>query len=295
MQEHVDVEPRRIAELEVPARELGDQSTGVWLEYADVSLTVGVAPTSASPLVCATAAFFDECVTDSVDGHEVTIAWQQLEPEEDPGVVYVIDRRQEEDVLVKLSGASVTDDPRNLDLGVPLADLAALVADPRLSLTTTPPVVELGAKRSTLNRALWAVMNERFTDAAADDLWSRPDDGLETLRGAGPRSWASSATCRGSTSSSWCAARLLLGLARSRRGRDGRCRSLRRAAGTARRLQVQLGPRFPLVQGDAERVPLASGHFDLVVSEHGAAAWCDPEPGCPKRPGSCDLGGAWCS
>ena len=145
VQEHVHGEPRRIAESEVLARELGDQSTGVWLEYADVSLTVGVAPTSTSPLVCATAAFFDECVTDSVDGHEVTIAWQELEPEEDPGVVFVIDRRQEEDVLVKVSGASVTDDPRDLDLGVPLADLAALVADPRLSLTTTRSVVELGA------------------------------------------------------------------------------------------------------------------------------------------------------
>ena len=46
---------------------------------------------------------------------------------------------------MKVSGASVIDDPRDLDLGVPLADLAALVADPRLSLTTTRSVVELGA------------------------------------------------------------------------------------------------------------------------------------------------------
>ncbi|NUS51980.1 MAG: class I SAM-dependent methyltransferase, partial [Nocardioidaceae bacterium] len=59
---------------------------------------------------------------------------------------------------------------------------------------------------------------------------------------------------------------------------------------TARRLQARLGPRFPLVQGDAERVPLADGQFDLVVSEHGAAAWCDPERWLPEaarllRPG----------
>ena len=144
VQEHVDLEPRRIAESEALAPELGDQSTAAWLEYADVSLTVVVAPTSGSPLVCADATFFDECVADSVDGHEVTIAWQQLEPEEDPGVVYVIDRRKEEDVFVKVSGPSVTTDPRDLDLGVPLADLAALVADPRLSLATSRPV-ELGA------------------------------------------------------------------------------------------------------------------------------------------------------
>jgi SAM-dependent methyltransferase len=59
---------------------------------------------------------------------------------------------------------------------------------------------------------------------------------------------------------------------------------------TARRLQARSGPVFSLVQGDAERVPLASGRFDLVVSEHGAAAWCDPERWLPEaarllRPG----------
>lgn len=143
--EHVDLEPERIAESSVFAPELGDRSTAAWLEYGDVSLTVVVAPSSRSPLVCAEPTFFDECVADSVDGHDVTIAWQRLEPEEDPGVVYVIDRREEEDTLVKVSGTSVTDDPRDLDLGVPLADLAALVSDPRLSLTTSPRVVDLGA------------------------------------------------------------------------------------------------------------------------------------------------------
>ncbi|MFC7726519.1 hypothetical protein ACFQW6_15525 [Nocardioides sp. GCM10028917] len=146
VQEHVDLEPRRIAESMVLAPELGERSTAAWLEYGDdVSLTVVVAPTSNGPLVCAEPSFFDECVDDSIDGHEVTIAWQQLEPEEDPGVVYVIDRREGEDALVKVSGASITDDPRDLDLGVPLADLAALVVDPRLSLTTSQTVVEQGA------------------------------------------------------------------------------------------------------------------------------------------------------
>ncbi len=144
-QEHVDLEPSRIAESDVFAPELGDQSTAAWLQYADVSLTVVVAPSSNSPLVCAEPTFFDECVADSVEGHDVTIAWQELEPEEDPGVVYLIDRRAREDVAVRVTGASITDDPRDLDLGVPLANLAALVADPRLSLTTSQPVIELGA------------------------------------------------------------------------------------------------------------------------------------------------------
>ena len=59
---------------------------------------------------------------------------------------------------------------------------------------------------------------------------------------------------------------------------------------TALRLQRQHGPVFPLVQGDAEHVPLADGCADLVVSEHGAAAWCDPARWLPEaarllRPG----------
>src|SRR3954465_4157085 len=59
---------------------------------------------------------------------------------------------------------------------------------------------------------------------------------------------------------------------------------------TARRMQAQVGPVFPLVQADGERVPLASGRYDLVVSEHGAGGWCDPEQWLPEaarllRPG----------
>ena len=42
-------------------------------------------------------------------------------------------------------GTTIVDDPRDLDLGVPLADLAGLVTDRRLSLTTSQEVVDLGA------------------------------------------------------------------------------------------------------------------------------------------------------
>ena len=143
-QEHVDLTPVDIARWDVFTRELDRVSPAANLDYADVSLAVVVAPTTDSPLVCADDSFFDECVDDTVDGHDVTIAWQELEPEEDPGVVYVIDRREGEDVAVQVIGVSVTDDPRNLDLGVPLEDLAALVTDPRLSLTTSQAVVDLG-------------------------------------------------------------------------------------------------------------------------------------------------------
>lgn len=141
---HVQLEPERMAEWGVFTRELGEESPGAQLEYADLSLAVVVAPTTDSPLVCADLTFFDTCSSGDVDGHDVTVAWQELEPEEDPGVVYVIDRRDGEDIAVQLTGPSITEDPRFMDLGVPLGDLAALATDPRLSLTTAQGVVDMG-------------------------------------------------------------------------------------------------------------------------------------------------------
>jgi SAM-dependent methyltransferase len=59
---------------------------------------------------------------------------------------------------------------------------------------------------------------------------------------------------------------------------------------TAARLQKEFGLLFPLVQADAEVVPLRSGSFDLVISEYGASIWCDPYRWIPEaarllRPG----------
>lgn len=45
----------------------------------------------------------------------------------------------------------------------------------------------------------------------------------------------------------------------------------------ARACQSRFGPDFPLVEATAERVPLRSSTFDLVVSEYGAAPWCRPD------------------
>jgi SAM-dependent methyltransferase len=46
---------------------------------------------------------------------------------------------------------------------------------------------------------------------------------------------------------------------------------------TAARCQERFGLVFPLVEADAEAVPLREESFDLVVSEYGASVWCDPE------------------
>ncbi|HYT30104.1 MAG TPA: class I SAM-dependent methyltransferase [Actinomycetota bacterium] len=59
---------------------------------------------------------------------------------------------------------------------------------------------------------------------------------------------------------------------------------------TARKLQREFGLTFPLVQANAEAVPLRDGSFDLAVSEYGASIWCDPYRWIPEasrllRPG----------
>lgn len=59
---------------------------------------------------------------------------------------------------------------------------------------------------------------------------------------------------------------------------------------TARALQREFSLAFPLVHGDAERVPLRDGSFDLAISEYGASIWCDPYRWIPEaarllRPG----------
>jgi len=151
-------------------------------------------------------------------------------------------------------------------------------------------MAEVSGSDKALNQALWAVMNERFTDAAAEDLWLRTDtvwglfatperelgvlgrvDGLDVVELA----------CGTAYFSAW--------LARAG-ARTVAVDISHEQLMTAHRMQTQVGPVFPLVQGDGERVPLASGRYDLVVSEHGAAAWCDPEQWLPEaarllRPG----------
>jgi SAM-dependent methyltransferase len=59
---------------------------------------------------------------------------------------------------------------------------------------------------------------------------------------------------------------------------------------TARRMQVETGLEFPLVQAAAEDVPLPDESFDLAVSEYGASIWADPYKWIPEaarllRPG----------
>ena len=50
----------------------------------------------------------------------------------------------------------------------------------------------------------------------------------------------------------------------------------------ARTLQEQFGLSFPLVHGQAERLPLPDESFDLVFNDFGAATFADPLPMIPE-------------
>jgi SAM-dependent methyltransferase len=55
-----------------------------------------------------------------------------------------------------------------------------------------------------------------------------------------------------------------------------------RQLATARAMQAEFQLTFPLIQADAERVPLRDACADLVISEYGAAIWCDPYRWIPQ-------------
>jgi SAM-dependent methyltransferase len=151
-------------------------------------------------------------------------------------------------------------------------------------------VTDERATEIALNRELWAVLNEQFTDAAAASQWSRgevvwglfaiPDHVLGALGDVRDLDVLELA-CGTAYFSAWLAKAGARPVALDLSGEQ---------LATARELQRRVGPEFPLVQGDADRAPLRSGSFDVVVSEHGAAAWCDPELWLPEaarllRPG----------
>jgi SAM-dependent methyltransferase len=137
----------------------------------------------------------------------------------------------------------------------------------------------VGAWSSDLerNRAIWAVVNEQFTDEAADAAWqraglgwglyARPEGELGVL---GDVAGLDVVDLAGGTA--------YVGAWLHRHG--ARVVSLDLSGeqlASARRCQRAYGPEFPLVQADAQHVPLRSASYDVVLSEHGAAAWCEPD------------------
>jgi SAM-dependent methyltransferase len=128
----------------------------------------------------------------------------------------------------------------------------------------------------------WVAAGER--NWAADEprwgLWAIPEAELRMIEGVADLD-AIELGCGTAYVSAWLArlgARVV--------GVDNSPRQLE----TARRLQSEHGLEFPLLLGNAERVPYPDASFDFAISEYGAAIWCDPYAWIPEaarllRPG----------
>lgn len=79
-----------------------------------------------------------------VEGAEVVLVWEEIVPEEDPGIVTVLLYRDGEKSWVYQAGPTITGDPRRLDLPVTVEDMVEIVEDPRLRLETTPEAIAAG-------------------------------------------------------------------------------------------------------------------------------------------------------
>jgi SAM-dependent methyltransferase len=134
----------------------------------------------------------------------------------------------------------------------------------------------LDADRIALNRALWDVVNDQFTDEDALRRWrsGRVEWGLfgnseDDVRALGDVRDLDvlELGCGTAYFSSWLA----------RRGARPVGVDLSPAQlATAARCQAATGITFPLFEANAEDVPLPDRSFDLVLSEYGASVWCEP-------------------
>ena len=133
-----------------------------------------------------------------------------------------------------------------------------------------------------VNRSLWTLVNEEFTDGHAATEWAAPeirwglfDIGERELDVLGDVAGLDvlELGCGTAYFSAWLA----------RRGARPVAVDLTLAQlETARRCQAQFDLAFPLIEATAEDVPLADARFDLVVSEYGASVWCDPAHWIPE-------------
>jgi SAM-dependent methyltransferase len=126
------------------------------------------------------------------------------------------------------------------------------------------------------NRANWTRSNAEYTDASAPSAWAKaeidwgmfavPESDLDVLGDVSGLD-VIDLGCGTGYFSAWLAKRGARPV-----GVDVTPAQL----DTARRLQKEFGLEFPLIEANAERVPLPDSSFDLALSEYGASIWCDP-------------------
>jgi SAM-dependent methyltransferase len=135
---------------------------------------------------------------------------------------------------------------------------------------------DAGADLAT-NRELWTVVNSAFTDEQAWRAWAATDVTWGLFR-VPERDVGVLGDVRGLDVIELGCGTAYLSAWLARQGARPVGVDLTPAQlDTAARCQQRFGLVFPLIEADAENVPLRDASFDLAVSEYGASVWCDPE------------------
>lgn len=141
-----------------------------------------------------------------------------------------------------------------------------------------------------VNRALWTVVNAEFTDEHADRAWAAEEIAWG-LFGFPERELGALGDVAGLDVIELGCGTAYVSAALARQGaRPVGVDVTAAQLDTAGRCQRRFGLAFPLIEADAEEVPLPDRSFDLAVSEYGASVWCDPGRWVPEaarllRPG----------
>jgi ubiquinone/menaquinone biosynthesis C-methylase UbiE len=135
--------------------------------------------------------------------------------------------------------------------------------------------VTISTRHVRKNRRYWDGVSERYQRDHASQLgrsrpawgvWSVPESRLQVLgdvRGKEVLEYG----CGGAQWSRWLAR-----MGARPVGLDLSLNQLRHASG-----RMRSGSRFPLVNADAERTPFADATFDVVMCDHGAMTFADPD------------------
>jgi hypothetical protein len=87
----------------------------------------------------------NEYLAGCVETEQGMLMWEDVAPESDPGVVYVVVDKGDTTALLFYAGPTITGDPRELDMPISTDDLFAIANDPRVDVTTSQNAVDAGA------------------------------------------------------------------------------------------------------------------------------------------------------
>ncbi|PUA81218.1 hypothetical protein [Nocardioides currus] len=135
--EHADVEPTLVE----GSSEGGDVRASIRFDEGQQLLSVGAQDDGTEA---------DEgcegrgtCAVVETDAGDVGLYWEDEEPEEDPGIVVVTFATGDGLNIAYYAGDRVTGDPRDLDLGVDVDEMVAIVTDERFGTSTTREMTEV--------------------------------------------------------------------------------------------------------------------------------------------------------